>query len=296
MESARFSIDNDNVFYIEHLPGIDGLVKMGITLFVQKEFPGYNDMTLIQYAVAKRKPKTLKFLIEKAKKENLTEDQIIFQKTSNTRVNLLKLAVLFGSKSDFYDSVDNSCLDVILKLCKISDIKTFEKPLIQAISSNNEGAVELLMKRDADFFSPLTENNNDIEDDYALSEMPIMTLIKMNNNIEQMKHIFDDLLPKQKSDAIIKRLANMTVNGKNIFLSLKKYEKACEFITRRIDNNNDTINSIKDDIGKKVDDNSDKKPDQNDDEDQKEKRCVMCGNTAEYIVDGTWRCHEHQYS
>ena len=135
MESARFAIDSDQIFYLEHLPTLDGLLKAGLTVFVDKDFKKYHDMTLTQYAIAKRKPNTLRFLLQKSKDLKISDHDILLPKTSNTRSGLLKLAVEFGSK-DFYDNVDNSCLNIVIEVFQTTieeESKYTETPLALAI-------------------------------------------------------------------------------------------------------------------------------------------------------------------
>ena len=147
MDSIKYYIDLDNAFALENIPLVDVSIKLGITFFVDKDFPQYKDMTIIQYAIAKRKPKTLKLLIHKAKESKMSDEDIMYPKTSNTKGNLFDLAIEFGSKK-FYGTVDNSCLHIIIENFGIDESihKNDESPLNKAILYQNDEAFELLLK------------------------------------------------------------------------------------------------------------------------------------------------------
>lgn len=244
MESARYAINSDNDFYLSRLPILDLLLKPGYTLFVDKDFPGYHDMTLIQYAIAKRKPKTLELMLERMKKLVDDEKNILYPKTSNTKGNLIKLAIEFGSQH-FYKTVDNSCLNVIIKCLNVDGFKNIESPLIQAIRFKNNDAITILMNNGADFMYPLQESG-EINDESILSEMPIMVLFKLHNDEDELISLFDNALKDQKVN-MIQRLLNLKINGKNFtsILNDLKLDQARLFIDNQRTNINEEINTIK---------------------------------------------------
>ena len=253
MESARFAIDSDQKFYLEHLPTLNGLLLNGLTVFVDKDFEKYNDMTLTQYAIAKRKPNTLRFLIDKSKELNINEHDILLPKTSNTRSGLLKLAVEFGSKG-FYDNVDNSCLNIIIEEFQSAikdESKYTEVPLALAIEKKNDEAVKILLDNHANFFSPVkgisTEMNTEEEEDndnkdktviepFKALSMPITCIFKNNNDTDQLKHIFDTVLSKQ-SKSIFKQINNLQVGNQSYADFLNNdcnLHEAKEFISSKV--------------------------------------------------------------
>lgn len=271
MESAKYSIDNDNDFYLTKLPVLNGLLDWGITLFVDKDFPPYHDMTLVQYAIAKRKPKCLKALLD-ILKGNLKKNskEIMFPTSSNTRANLLKLAIEFGSKSKYYDTEDDKCLEIIINAFgEASDNKdnnndnnnddnlpfdvdlgnkTSETPLITAIRNRNTKAIDLLMGRKANIFHPLKENEEIIQSS-QVSSMPIMIIFKLHNNQDELKDIFDNVL-KDYSGYIFTRLNKLKVkdgDSQEEFIGvLEKYRlhNSNEFLIERIKQNTKKISTL----------------------------------------------------
>lgn len=243
MESARYAIDSDNDFYLSHLPILDLLLKPAYTLFVDKDFPNYHDMTLIQYAIAKRKPKTLEVMLERMKKLVDDEQNILYPKTSNTKGNLLKLAIEFGSQN-FYKTVDNSCLNVIIKCLNVHGFKNIDSPLIQAIRFKNNDAIPILMNNGADFLYPL-QDGVEINDESILLEMPIMVLFKLHNDEDELDSLFDNALKDQK-DNLIQRLLDLKINGKSFtsILNNLKLDQVRLFIDKQRNNINAHINTI----------------------------------------------------
>ncbi|KAK8870265.1 hypothetical protein M9Y10_008143 [Tritrichomonas musculus] len=231
MESAKDAIDKENNFNLSVLPTLEGYLMTGITLNVKDDFPPYSDMTLVQYAIAKRKPKCLKVLLTNLKdKIKMNYDKIMFPDTSNTRCNLLKLAINFGSKCQYYDTEDNRCLQTLIDFGKeynknsdnhIFDVdlgkKTSETPLIKAIQYKNQEAIKLLMKNGANIFHPLKEFGETIQLSQVLS-MPIMTLFKLHNNADELDELFklfENTLGKIYTSEILSRLENLKVADGN---------------------------------------------------------------------------------
>lgn len=245
MNTARFAIDSDQVFYLKELPTLNGLLEQGITLFVDKEFQNYNDMTLTQYSIAKRKPNILKFLLDKLKDLKVKEEDILNPKTSNTRSGLLKLAIEFGSIG-FYKSVDNTCLQVIIEAFSDyikSNAQLTNVPLINAIRLKNIDAVKTLIKADANFFFPLTKKDQEEKeqldiDPYHLSETPLMVLYKSCNDEDQLKQLFDDILTLEEKAQIIKITQKLKINGKSFLNILNEYklEEVKNFVSEQWDN------------------------------------------------------------
>ena len=215
MDSASYAIDNDDDFYLENLPTLDVLLENGLTVFVDMIFPKYHDMTLTQYSIAKRKPKTLKLMLERLKGLEIDFKDIMFPKTSNTRGSLLNLAVEFGSKINGYENVDNKCLNVIIDFFK-DYIKTNAKcavvPLVQSIQCGNNDAIQILIGAEADFFYPLKEDENDITDVSKLSEMPLMAIFRLNNDVDQLTKLFNGILKSQKKEILHRAIYDLKVN------------------------------------------------------------------------------------
>lgn len=272
MESAKDAIDKENDFSLSVLPTLEGYLMAGITLNVKDDFPPYSDMTLVQYAIAKRKPKCLKVLLTNLKdKIKMNYDKIMFPDTSNTRGNLLKLAIIFGSKCQYYDTEDNRCLQTLIDFGKeynrnndnqIFDVdlgkKTSETPLIKAIQYKNQEAIKLLMKNGANILHPLKEGEETIQLS-QVSSMPIMTLFKLYNNVDKLDELFSNTLEKKYSDEILSRLKNLKVDdgdNQKKFISILENRHlldAQEFLTKHFimpnDDDNDRINIAKDEEG-----------------------------------------------
>lgn len=236
MESARIAIDNDNVFNLEHLPTLKGILKSGLTVSVEKDFPKFHDMSLIQYSIAKRKPKTLDSMLNQVIKMGIAEKDILYPKTSNTRWSLLKLAIEFGSEN-IYDSVDNECLNVIIKAFKeyiSKDNKVTGIPLTQAIRYKNDEAVQILIKAGADLLYPLKKDCKSIKS-YQLSELPLMELFKMYNDENQLRQKFNIFLTQNQQDDIFLRLKELKVDNNSFRNALDHYKltDAKEFLSEK---------------------------------------------------------------
>ena len=164
MDTAKKYIDSDDAFFLHRINCLDLFLKCGITLFVD-DLPNFHDMTLIQYAIAKRKPKTLKDMLEASYYQcQVPFKNILTPETSNTKGNLLNLAIEFGSKNDKYgknyEEVDIECLKVIVEFCqKLKNKENFnidmeningETPLMIAIKYDNKEACQYLISNGAD--------------------------------------------------------------------------------------------------------------------------------------------------
>lgn len=213
MDSARYCIDNDDDYHLKLLPSANELLKIGLTLYVDKDFPKFHDMTLIQYAIAKRKPKTLKYMLEKCKEMNIDYKDIMYPKTSNTRGSLLRLSIEFGSKV-FYDTVDNSCLIAILEEFDIANLDSTNLlcySLLLSIEHENEEAFKILINKGANFTDQLGNDDNEISYDELL-ETSIMKLFISHNDKDQLHEIFDKYF-SENGDAIIKKLLKLKIEN-----------------------------------------------------------------------------------
>lgn len=272
--SARIAIDSDDTFYLEHLPTIKGILKTGLTVNVKEDFPNFHDMTLIQYAIAKRKSKTLKYMLGEVKSFGINANDILYPKTSNTRVNLIRLAIEFGSKG-IYDDVNNKCLEVIIDTFKedvAKDTKITSRSLIQAIQYNNEEAIKILLEANADLLYPLGKKENKIIK-YKLSEMPIMTLFKLHNNKNQLTEIFNTLLKPQKV-SIIKRLNKLNIDDKQFLIVLRDFnlDNAMEYLIGEFPNEEDSIVVIDKEEGKE----KEKEQEKEKEKEEENHQCVNC--------------------
>lgn len=176
MESAKRYIEKDDAFLLHRINCLDLYLKDGITLFVDEFGSKYHDMTLIQYAIAKRKPKTLKDMLETSYTQcQVPLEKIISPVTSNTKGSLLSLAIEFDSKNEEYGKdykeENNECLKEIidfLQNIKNNDNKELnvdieningETPLIRAIHLQNVEACQLLIQNGADILHKSTKND-----------------------------------------------------------------------------------------------------------------------------------------
>lgn len=171
IESARKYIQDDDSFSLHRITSFDIYLKCGITTFVTEFGEAFHDMTLIQFAIAMRKPKVLKGMLETSYyKCQVPFDKIIIPETSNTKGNLLDLAVEFGSNNiqygENYKNTDIKCLEVVIDFAKSID-KDFnidienlngETALFKAIDYQNNEACTLLLKNGADIFHASEQN------------------------------------------------------------------------------------------------------------------------------------------
>ena len=238
MEYSRPEIDIDNFFNFDKLPTLKGILKCVLTVSVEKDFPKFHDMSLIQYSIAKRKPKTLKCMLDQVIKMGIAPKDILYPKSSNTRWSLLKLAIEFGSES-FYNSVDNECLNIIIKAFEkyiSEDNKVTGIPLSQAIRYKNDEAVKILIKAGADLFYPLKKDCNSIKS-YQLSELPLMDLFKMYNDEDQLNQKFNSFLTKDQQFVVFSRLKELKVDNvyfRNVLDNYKLLD-AKEFLSTKYD-------------------------------------------------------------
>lgn len=205
METAVSYIEKDDPFYLRQVSGLDLYLKNGITTFTSKMFgPSFPDMTLIQFSIAMRKPKTLKYMLETTfNKCQVPFDQIITPTTSNTKGNLFTLAIYFGSKCNKYAETDVECLKVLIDFFNANkpegssiDIENIngETPLIKAIDLMNSDAIQLLLENGADIHHK-SQNNSHFE-------TPLRHLFRKADNIANLYAVFDGPLLGQKENII----------------------------------------------------------------------------------------------
>lgn len=217
MESAQYYIDTDDVFCLSHLPCLDDLLEWGLTVFVDQIFPKYNDMTLTQFAAARRKPETFNLMLNRQAKCQIPIDDILCPSTSNTKENLFELAIKFGTKGLSGDRNDIRCLNILYNFIhnyqpnfdiNFSEING-EAPLLTAIRCNNEDAIKFLMANKADLFSYKIKENED--EKTAALRMPIIRLFRSNKR--EIESIFDQILGDYK-DEIIQKCLSLEINHK----------------------------------------------------------------------------------
>ena len=116
-----YILENDPHNFLPLINGIRLYMKCGITLFVDNLGKNYTDMILTQFAIANRKDESLKKLLKMSYFSIQIEfNKIIYPDISNTKLELLNLAIEFGSKNPQlkYESDDTKCLEVILDFIK----------------------------------------------------------------------------------------------------------------------------------------------------------------------------------
>lgn len=231
MEYAQIAINDDDGFYLSLIPTIDDLLILGLTFIVEKEFQRYHDMTLIQYSIAKRKPKALKAMLKKSASCKIPFNEIILPHTSNTCVNLFKLAIIFGTSGPYYDTNDTRCLEILIQFAQDDnqyyqgneyhfDInfvsQNSEPPLITAIRLRNEDEIALLLNNGADLFHRIkSDDANENNYEFIYSNMPIITLFKLYDNRSRLEDLFNLLLRERKND-IIQECLKTVINRKKL--------------------------------------------------------------------------------
>ncbi|KAK8838917.1 hypothetical protein M9Y10_032376 [Tritrichomonas musculus] len=230
METAVSCIERDDPFYIHQVSGLDLYLKLGITTPTAERFgPRFPDMTLIQFSIAMRKPKTLKDMLETTfNKCQVPFDQIITPITSNTKGNLFTLAIYFGSKCEKYENSDVECLKVLIDFFNANkpegssiDIENIngETPLIKAIDLMNSDAIRLLLENGADIHHKSKKN--------SYFETPLRHIFRKAETIADLIDVFERPLRDQKEDIIKNYLVKETFLG---FLKNNNLEIGKRFI------------------------------------------------------------------
>lgn len=161
---CQSAIDHENTFLLSYIPGLNILISTENPLYVDQIFPKYRYMSLLQYSVAAKKPKSLGFLLNYALSTcKIPLKRIIEPKnTPASEMNLIALAIEFHS---------NECLKSLVKFIlenqkdneKINfDIEDQfgETPLIKALRDrNNEASLILLNQCNADLLHVADENS-----------------------------------------------------------------------------------------------------------------------------------------
>lgn len=204
MDTAKKYIDSDDAFFLHRINCLDLFLKCGITMFVDEFKPNFHDMTLIQYAIAKRKPKTLKDMLEASYYQcQVPFKNILTPETSNTKGNLLNLAIEFGSENvkygENYNKVDIECLKVIVEFGKkLKGKEDFnidmeningETPLIVAINHQNTEACKYLIENGADI---LHECNNYLKN-------PLWCLLVKAKNLTILMNLINNTVLDKKT-------------------------------------------------------------------------------------------------
>ena len=275
METAVSYIEKDDSFYLSKVSGLDLYLKNGITTFTSEIFgPSFPDMTLIQFSIAMRKPKTLKYMLETTfNKCQVPFDQIITPTTSNTKGNLFTLAIYFGSKCNKYENSDVECLKVLIDFFNANkpqgysiDIENIngETPLIKAIDLMNSDAIQLLLENGADIYHR-SQNNSHFE-------IPLRHLFRKANNIANLSVVFDGPLLGQKEN-----IKNNYFKERNFlkFLVDHNFQIGMQYVID-VTNNDQQVLSIFHDIQ-----NGDTNPQPN-------------PNEEEEIIEECFRCHTHE--
>lgn len=201
---CKNAIDHQNTFFLSYIPGLDILISRENPLYIEEIFPKYKYMNLLQYSVAAKKPKSLKFLLNFALKEckNMTVKKLIMPTQTPPRdMNLIALAIEFQS---------NSCLEVlanfILSKCKDEkfdfDIEDQfgETPLIKAIrDKNNEAVLILINQCHADIMHRANEEKSTLR-----PLLPILIFFLNYTNIHEMESLWSKINEKSRLDAIDK--------------------------------------------------------------------------------------------
>lgn len=220
MESVEYYINEDDDFCLSHHPCLNDILMIGLTLFVNQKFQNYNDMTLTQYSAASRKPNTLKLMLQKQLDANMSLNEIIFPKTSNTKDNLFEISIKFGTKGIYGETNDTRCLEVLLNFIRDKpdfDInfhnRNIETPLLIAIRYKNDDAIKLLLENKADLFRTVQDENEEDETNKIL-RMPVMKILQINDK-DQLENMFNTILKDYKNE-VITRCLSMEINNKKL--------------------------------------------------------------------------------
>lgn len=206
MNRAKDAIDRDDDAFLMSDHNISLYLRM-LTLNVDFG-PTFLDMTLVQYAIAKRSHKSLRKMLDFQLNElHLEIEDIIIPKISNTRGSLLQLALYFGSKNNFYDTTDIECLKTVIDF-SISNGSKFKAgkfdidmedingntSLCSAIEKQNIDAIRLLIENQADIFHESQKN--------ILYKCPLQLLLQVAPNISFLEIVIDDILKDKKNEIL----------------------------------------------------------------------------------------------
>lgn len=251
MESVEYYINDDDDFCLSHLPCLNDILMIGLTLFVNQKFQNYNDMTLTQYSAASRKPNTLKLMLQKQLDANMSLDEIIFPKTSNTKDNLFEISIKFGTKGIYGETNDTRCLEVLLNFIRDNNLdfdinfhnRNIETPLLTAIRYKNEAAIKLLLENKADLFRTIQNESNEDETNKVL-RMPVMKILQLNDK-NQLENMFNTVLKDYKNE-VITRCLSMEINNKKLvdILREENLHESRSFLLNYSQQDEDPLNTV----------------------------------------------------
>ena len=151
-KKCQNAIDHQNTFFLSQIPGLNILISRENPLYVNQIFPKYRQMNFLQYSVAAKKPKSLKFLLNYALEScKLSVKKIIKPTQTPARdMNLIVLAVEFHSNAclkELADFILEKCQDEKDKFDFDIEDQFGETPLTKAIRDKNEEAVLILINQ-----------------------------------------------------------------------------------------------------------------------------------------------------
>lgn len=207
-KKCKTAIDNQNTFFLSYIPGLNSLIIIENSLYVDDIFPKYKYMNLLQYSIASKKPKSLEFLLDYALNTcKMPLETIILPRETPARdMNLIALAIEFHS---------NDCLKVLTDFIDKNkgDDKKFdfdiedqfgETPLTKALRDRNDEAVLILVNRcKADLLHQANEEKSILR-----PLLPILVFLLNYNSLDEIKRLWEQF-DKQIANDICEKLNDM---------------------------------------------------------------------------------------